>query len=93
MPFFACLMFPLFFVISGLAFFILHSFISYYRLIFFIYFILSTRYIVRAPLFLFPRVAFSRGTNVHSWITGAEFAIPWALPILFTVLVFQDAFS
>lgn len=93
MPCFCLSYVSLFFVISGLAFFILHSFISYYRLIFFIYFILSTRYIVHAPLFLFPWVAFSRETNVHSWITGAEFAIPWALPILFTVLVFQDAFS
>ena len=44
---------------------------------------MSTRYIVLTPLFLFPRVAFSRGTIVPSRITEAEFAIPWALPILF----------
>ena len=65
----------------------------------FIYFILPTRYSVLHSLycsrssFFFPRVAFSRGTNVPSRITGAEFAIPWALPILSSVLVFQDAFS
>ena len=53
---------------------------------------MSTRYKFLAPLFLFPRVAFSRGTNVPYQITGAEFAIPWALAILFSVLVFQDAF-
>ena len=51
---------------------------------------MSTCYKFLVPLFLFPRVAFSRGTNVPSRI---DFAIPWALPILFSVLVFQDAFS
>lgn len=53
---------------------------------------LSTRYIVLAPLFLFPRVAFSRGTNVPFRITVAEFAFSGPYLFFFSVLVFQDAF-
>ena len=71
----------------------------------FIYFILPTRYsvlhslhccllaILFSLLFLLPSGGILRGINVPSRITGAEFAIPWALPILSSVLVFQDAFS
>ena len=55
-------------------------------------------YILYCPFFSFPFSSSlgwhsQRETYVPSRITGAEFAIPWALPTVSSVLVFQDTFS